>query len=156
MSELLTILLIGYGNPLRGDDVVGQVVAGIVEAWEVPDVTVLARQQLTPELADDIAQADIVYFVDASIDESLEHPLIHDVEFSSDSEIRSHYSSPKELLKLTRELHGHEPRSYLIEVPAQCFELHEGISAKARCGVEEVLEQLRHTLGKSQKPVMSY
>lgn len=156
MTETPSILLIGYGNPLRGDDVVGQVVAGIVEAWDVPNVRVLARHQLTPELADGLAQCDIVYFVDASIDATLGHPLTRDVELSTESEIHSHYSSPKELLTLTRQLYGREPRAYLIEIPTDSFDLHEGLSAKARRGVEETLDNLRQTLGKSQRPVLSY
>lgn len=145
MSKLPAILLIGYGNSLRGDDAVGPVVAGFVEAWNLANVKVIARQQLTPELADDLVQADIAYFIDASADMTLKQPLVQDVDMLPESTV-SHFSSPKTLLTLTRQLYGREPRAYIISVPAQSFDLREGLSAKARCGVEEMLEYLREIL----------
>jgi Ni,Fe-hydrogenase maturation factor len=48
------ILVIGYGNELRGDDAIGQWVARAV-----------AAHQLTPELAEDLAHTDYAVFVDA-------------------------------------------------------------------------------------------
>ena len=50
-------LVIGYGNELRGDDAVGPLVARTAESWQRPGLRALAVQQLTPELAEDIAGA---------------------------------------------------------------------------------------------------
>ena len=61
-------LVIGYGNELRGDDAAGPRVAAAVEQWQIPDVRVLIRHQLTPELADPIASSGLVIFVDAALD----------------------------------------------------------------------------------------
>lgn len=144
------ILIIGYGNSLRGDDSVGQVVASSVEQWYLPNVKVLSLHQLAPELADDLAQAETIYFIDASSDVTLEHPRVKEIQSNHASVNVSHFSSPENLLALTRQLYGCEPRVYLIEIPAESFELSEGLSAKAQKGVREVLEYLRDTLNAMQ------
>jgi hydrogenase maturation protease len=144
------ILVIGYGNPLRGDDAVGQVVARALSDWQLPNVIVLALHQLAPELADDLARVDIVYFIDACIDESLERPRVTEIESSHSSINVSHFSSPKNLLALTKQLYNCEPRAYTIEMPAESIELSEGLSAKAQKGVKEVLGYLRKALNNNQ------
>ena len=61
-------LIIGYGNPMRGDDAIGCHAARELEQhfWNDPTVEVMATQQLTPEMVDDILQRDFVLFLDAS------------------------------------------------------------------------------------------
>jgi len=60
-------LVVGYGNTLRGDDGVGPRVAELLAADpRLAGAVVLARHQLTPELAADIAEAALVVFIDAS------------------------------------------------------------------------------------------
>ena len=49
-------LIIGYGNPLRGDDGVGQAVARAFEAEAaIEGAEVVSCRQLTPELAESFA-----------------------------------------------------------------------------------------------------
>lgn len=59
--------IIGYGNPLRGDDRAGFSVAEHLHAAGVlpPSVTILATHQLLPEFAELLSQVDRVIFVDA-------------------------------------------------------------------------------------------
>jgi hydrogenase maturation protease len=60
------VLVVGYGNSLRGDDGVGWHAAGRLAADpRLAGARVLARHQLTPELAVDVAQASLVVLVDA-------------------------------------------------------------------------------------------
>ena len=63
------ILIIGYGNSLRGDDGAGLLLAeGLEEAWQARQVEVerLAVHQLTPELTLEISREEVtsVVFVD--------------------------------------------------------------------------------------------
>ena len=61
------VLVIGYGNPLRGDDGAGWKAAELLaEDPRLAGAVVLARHQLTPELADDVSRASLVVLVDAS------------------------------------------------------------------------------------------
>lgn len=50
---------------LRGDDGVGPLVAETVAGWGLPGVRALAVQQLVPELAEMVAAASLVVFVEA-------------------------------------------------------------------------------------------
>ena len=68
MSGPSGILVIGYGNTLRGDDGVGPKVAETVGALRLPGVRTLICQQLSPEHAAPISVADTVIFVDAAVD----------------------------------------------------------------------------------------
>jgi hydrogenase maturation protease len=61
------ILVVGYGNALRTDDGFGWHAAEILAADPRLDgATVLARHQLTPELALDFIRATFVVLIDAS------------------------------------------------------------------------------------------
>ena len=60
-------LIVGYGNPLRGDDGVGQAVARAFAGEAAIDgVDALACHQLTPELAERFAAAARVVLIDAA------------------------------------------------------------------------------------------
>jgi hydrogenase maturation protease len=68
MTSTAKLLVIGYGNTLRGDDGVGPRVAEAVERLQLPGVRTLICQQLSPEHAEMISQAERVVFVDAAVD----------------------------------------------------------------------------------------
>src|ERR1039458_487126 len=67
-EQVSGILIIGYGNLLRGDEAIGCHAAhALEEAFrEEPEVEVIASQQLMPEMADDVARSGFVLFLDAS------------------------------------------------------------------------------------------
>src|SRR5271166_6728975 len=67
-TEMPGTLIIGYGNPLRGDDGLGWQVASELAKCVDALISVLAVQQLTPELAEPVSDADLVIFVDACCD----------------------------------------------------------------------------------------
>jgi hydrogenase maturation protease len=61
------VLIIGYGNPLRGDDSLGwQIAARPTTSIQDEPVEVLALDQLTPELSELISEVELVVFIDAS------------------------------------------------------------------------------------------
>ena len=60
-------LIIGIGNPLRGDDGIGLDVASeFSRELRRDDVQVLATHQLTPELSELVSRADRVFFIDVA------------------------------------------------------------------------------------------
>ncbi len=59
--------MIGYGNTLRSDDGVGPRVAMAVASWGWPGLKAIAVHQLTPELAEPLAAAELAIFVDARL-----------------------------------------------------------------------------------------
>jgi hydrogenase maturation protease len=61
------VVVVGYGNPLRGDDGVGwRVAEAIAQRW-ADHVTIRVGQQLLPEWAADLADAQVVFIIDASM-----------------------------------------------------------------------------------------
>lgn len=135
-----TVLVIGYGNELRSDDGVGQRVADAVEAWGLPNVHSLSVHQLTPELAEILAQVDIAIFVDA-------YPGILQVQVSPLEPARvavtsGHNSNPRVLLAIAQALYGYYPQTWLIAIPAHNFQIGNSLSPIAETGMAEALEQI--------------
>jgi hydrogenase maturation protease len=133
------LLVIGYGNELRGDDGVGPVVARAVEAWCLPGVTAIATHGLTPELAEPIARATNVVFVDARCDGD----EVKVVEILPAAAPRlGHASDPGWLVALAESLWGRRPRAWLITVPAVTFALGEGLSARTEQKMQAALQEI--------------
>ncbi len=62
------VVIIGYGNALRGDDGIGPLAARIL-AVQLADqpVTVIEAHQLAPEMAWIVSQAQLVVLIDAAL-----------------------------------------------------------------------------------------
>jgi hydrogenase maturation protease len=131
------LLVIGYGNELLGDDGVGPAVARAVENW--PGVTAIVSHGLTPELAQPIAEADRVVFVDAHAGS---HEVVVVEVLPAAAPGLGHASDPGWLLALAESLWGRRPRAWLIAVPAENFDLGEGLSPRAERGVQAALREV--------------
>ena len=129
-------LVIAYGNPLRGDDGVGWAIAERVEA-AVPDATVLVRHQLVPELAEAIAEATTVVFVDARCGST---PGCVRCEPLTPQRCRGplgHVQTPAALLAMAADLFQREPVAYLVSVDVAACELGGELSPAAVTAVPE-------------------
>ncbi|MBI2513454.1 MAG: hydrogenase maturation protease [Opitutae bacterium] len=134
------LLVIGYGNTLFGDDGLGQLIAQHVADWAVPGVLALARHELTPELAYDIAASDEVIFVDAALhtDGVVFVPV---PAAPPEREGLDHALTPAALLALARTAFGRAPRfAWQLLVPARDFTLGNSLSEVARDGLSRALE----------------
>ena len=136
------VLVIGYGNELRRDDGVGPQAARAVTAWGRPGVQALAVHQLTPELAEQVASAARVIFVDARPDDG------GAVEVSRLGPVAArpglgHTGDPRELLALVAALYGRCPEAWLVTVPTVDLDFGEGLSPAAQRGLSEALRRIR-------------
>lgn len=127
--EAMSHLIIGYGNPLRGDDGVGWAVVERLEQMEhCEPLTLIASHQLLPELTDLIREAARVTFVDATVlgepGTVRITPLTPDVTGSASS----HQMSPGVLLAYTQQLYGYCPPAYLVTVTGVQFGYEEKLS----------------------------
>ena len=115
------VLVIAYGNRLRSDDGIAWQ-AGEVLRRELPDgAKVICVHQLTPELAEDIALADRVIFLDASSKGEPGSIRCHTV-FAQPGELRfSHQLEPGQVLYLSQHLYSADPQAFLISIAGQCF-----------------------------------
>ena len=141
-SPRTPLLVIGYGNELRRDDGVGPKVAATVAEWGIPGVRALSVHQLTPELADSIASADRVVFVDASIG-ATDSIQVNDIESNDSFQILTHAADPRSLLALAKRTFGHCPPASWLSIPAQDLDFGDELSPLALKGMAAALERLR-------------
>jgi hydrogenase maturation protease len=139
----MTVLVIGYGNGLRGDDGVGPLAAEQVEGWGLPGVESLAVHQLTPELAAAIAAVEAVWFIDACVEGLGRVKSVTPTE--PDSRL-DHLWNPGVLLYLAKALYGAEPIAYHLLIPAVAFGYGMELSAIARDGLAWGLDTLKGRL----------
>src|SRR5947208_15429626 len=91
----VSILVVGYGNELRGDDAAGPRIAREVAAWGLPQVRTLAAHQLTPELAAELAHADAAIFVDAYLtDAAAANVYLRPIASCNRSQLGAHLGDP--------------------------------------------------------------
>ena len=136
------VLIIGYGNTLRSDDGIGQLVAMEVEKWDLPQVKSLYLHQLTPELAEKIAQFARVIFIDASIE--IAKVTLKSIKDSQNNQNWTHHLTPASLVYLTEFLYKQIPQTWLIEIPIQNLDFGEEISHLAQVGKDEALEIIKN------------
>lgn len=140
-------LILACGNTLREDDGVGPWLAQWAEerfAGE-PGVRIIARHQWTPELAQDVAEAQAVIFVDCATNAAPGEIRISPVEAAEavGSGLGTHHLGATELLALSKDLYGPMPRSsLLLTVGAGSLELGEGFSEAVRAALPLACAQL--------------
>jgi hydrogenase maturation protease len=144
------ITVIGYGDPQRGDDAVGQVVAEQVAAWGMPEVHADAVHRLTPDLAETVAASACVMFVDARAlgdhRSGSAHVSIQPIAPVHVNSVFGHITDPRDLLALTETLYGAHPRAWRIHVPALEFGFGSQLSSKAQEGVQAALRVVRYMI----------
>jgi hydrogenase maturation protease len=129
-------LIIGYGNPLRGDDAFGY-----RAAERIPGA--IAVHQLTPELMDPISRAGRVIFLDAAADggepgEIRRRPLIP----AAAATDFTHHATPESLLAGALALYGRAPEALLITVNAATFDLSDTLSPEVQKALDSILAEL--------------
>lgn len=143
-------LVLACGNPLRGDDGVGILLARFVDEWAAErhaDVNVIARMQWTPELAEDIAAAESVIFIDCAVDLTPGEIRVREVESGADAPPATHHLQPYELLAMARDLFHRTPkRAILFTIGAANIEMGEALSAQLEAALPEARLKLEKAL----------
>jgi len=139
-------LVIGYGNPLRGDDGVGPRVAQTLASTKGVEVRVC--HELVPELADDLRGRTVAVFVDATA--SLAAGVVAGRALTaSEAEPASgltHRFSPATLLAMAEALYGATPRAFLVTIGAASFALGEALSPAVEAALPEAVATVRRLL----------
>jgi len=151
-ADRYTWLLIAWGNPGRRDDAVALVVAEHVATARnlPPGGKVITRHQLGPELAEDIALADLVVFVDAHLrtdwPDLVVRPLAPAEQFVGDP----HRIGHSELLTLARTLYGRAARAWIVAIRAYEMRFGTGLSAGTRNLVHAAQKAILDIFGRHQ------
>jgi hydrogenase maturation protease len=138
------VLVVGYGNALRADDGIGPLVAErLAGDPRLAGATVLARHQLTPDLALDVSGASLVVFLDAALGPApgtfvIEPP----VPAAGPAATWSHHLDPGSLVALAAELYGRAPEAVVVRVGVGSLEAGEGLSPAVAAAVPGIADEV--------------
>ncbi|MCP3870365.1 MAG: hydrogenase maturation protease [Gammaproteobacteria bacterium] len=132
MSTPGSILVIGYGNPARGDDGLGPAFIEWLEKAEIPGIDSRIHYQLCVEDAIDIASYQQVVFVDASLEGQSSFEFFPLTE-QAVRQLDTHSVSPGGLMYLARMLFGATAGASVLAIRGYCFDpFVETLSDQAR------------------------
>ena len=140
-------LFVAIGNPIRSDDGLAWHAADRLPAS--PELRVLKVQQLTPELAEPIAAADLVIFADACADGDPGEMRCEEIT-STRQELRfTHFLTPSGLLALAELLYGKSPRAFLVTLSGRYFQHGQFLSP-------DIARNIPHLVGKVHELVAEF
>lgn len=145
------LLLIAYGNPLRGDDgLAWRAAEQLKRIFASSGVEIVEQHQLVPELAELISRVASVIFLDAAAPHATNaHPGEISVVEIAETETQPagkspfhHHLSPASLLGLTAQLYGVRPRAFVATLTGEDFGLGEHLSPAVERAMPEFLAQI--------------
>lgn len=144
----MKILVYGYGNPGRKDDGLGIVFSERTAELKLDGVETDSNYQLNAEDALAIADMDVVIFVDATQDATVNDftfsPLNPDLEI----EFTTHAMKPGSVLALCNEIYKKEPHAFVLAIRGYDWDFSEGLSNKAKKNLNKAYEYLKSLLEK--------
>jgi len=150
-------LILGYGNVDREDDGVAyHVLAGIAgrlgenaladfeETLEHQgdSVDLLFVLQLTPELAERVAEYERVCFIDAHTGAVPEEVQVVPVRQEFQTSPFTHHMTPQTLLSFARSLYGKEPEALLVSVRGYSFGFSQTLSPRTAELAAQAIERI--------------
>ncbi len=151
MTRPARCLVFGVGNPSRGDDALGPLFIERLEAWSATagDLSValatLTDFQWQIEHALDLADIDVVIFVDASV--RAEPPFeLGPLAAKFDASHSTHALSPACLLAVAERLGQTVPQAWLLAIPGRAFELGAPPSPDSLSCLDAAFEHLRSSI----------
>ncbi|MFZ2300348.1 MAG: hydrogenase maturation protease [Gallionella sp.] len=138
-------LIIGIGNPSRGDDALGSLCIERLQALQLPDTELLTDFQLQIEYVLDLLDRDEVIFVDAAAS-GAEPYTFGLLAAQADHSVTTHAVSPSALLATGLKINGHlPPNIYMLAIRGYSFELGDALSMQAADNLEQAMVLLeRH------------
>ncbi len=135
----MNILVYGYGNPGRQDDGLGNAMTERIDQWiadeGIANVRTDSNYQLNIEDAAEIADCDVVFFVDAST-EDIEDFCITSVGAAFKIEFTMHAVSPAFVVDLCHKIYYKTPVAYLIHIRGYEWDFAEGLTTRAQTNLD--------------------
>jgi hydrogenase maturation protease len=142
------VVIIGYGNTLRGDDGLGWIaaefLAGVIQpcqAW------VITCHQLTIDLAEALSKSTLAILIDACVGAEPGLITCDDIQPGrNDAPSLHHHMPPESLLACTEALYGRAPRTVLITVTGESFEFGSDLSPAVKAALPVVIKHVKSLL----------
>jgi hydrogenase maturation protease len=143
------VLVIGYGNPARGDDGLGPALVDRLEAGGLPGVTLERDYQLSIEHAVLAAAHDVVIFADAATDVANGASFYFRPVADTAGEVRlTHAVSPAQVLALARACFGASPACHVLGIRAESIEgFHDGLSEAGAHALDDAFSFMQALCG---------
>jgi hydrogenase maturation protease len=145
------VLVVGYGNVLRGDDGAGPAAAKALRnrlPRRIADVLVV--HQLLPELAERLSRCVLAIFIDADAQTPPGQIREQNVAIHQEGgQSIGHYQSPEQLLAMAKELYGRAPRAILFNVGAADFIFRHGLSEPVRTAIPRLVIDVIDTVNEA-------
>lgn len=150
MEKSPNILIYGYGNPGREDDGLGNAMIEMLEQWKtehaLPNLHLDANYQLNIEDATEMQGKDLVIFVDASIDETVEQYKLVPVQPSSKVEFTMHATSPGFIMHLYEQIYGCTPPTWIMHIKGYSWNMKEVLTPNARENLRLAYQHLKQVV----------
>ena len=144
-------LILACGNTLRSDDGVGPWLAAWAEEkfQSDPAIRIVSRQQWTPDLAEEVARAESVVFIDCALHSAPgEVAIVPVAPAASSSALATHHVGAGELLALGEELYDSLPReALLLTIGAASIEMGESFSQSVTDALSQACRLIEKTVG---------
>lgn len=137
-----SVLIVGIGNPSRGDDAIGPLAIERLAALALPDTELLTDFQLQIEHALDLLGRREVVFIDAAAS-GAEPYSFEPVAPAEETGALTHALSPAAVLHAyTRVTSAPLPAAFVLAVRGYVFELGADLSAAAADNLDAALQML--------------
>ena len=134
-------LVIGIGNPSRGDDALGPLALERLARLALPDVELLTDFQLQVEHALDLERRSEVIFIDASVGAQAPFEW-RPIAPKADASASTHALSPSAVLETYRRIIGAPPAAHVLAIRGYAFELGEPLSGAAAANLDAAVALL--------------
>jgi len=148
------LLVLGYGNPGRQDDGLGPAAATLIDNLGWPGVTAFDNYQLNIENALDVAEHDIVWFVDAAKTGPSPY-AVRQLAPSSTLDFTSHLVRPETILAMAGHYFGRSPEAFILAIRGYEFEFIEALTPKANDNLQSAAAMLADRIRALIEPVTS-
>ncbi len=137
-KEVKKFFVVGIGNPLRCDDGLGSLIAGVISKRKIPGVKVITSLQLNLELLEEAVGYLKILIIDASV--TGEGIVFKKIQSPGNAlQSSSHHLSPELFLAMGKELYDKDLSLYLCSIRGQNFDLGDTFSS-------QVMESFPHAI----------
>jgi hydrogenase maturation protease len=148
------VLVIGCGNPLRGDDGLGPRAAELLLADPPPATRIVSCHQLLPEMTEMLSAAALAIVIDACVEgpagtircQPVSLPPGDAGDPSPKPSLLGHHLELASLLHLAQTFFGHAPAAMTLSVGAGSFDFSEELSGPVAASLPLLLDRIRRII----------
>jgi len=150
------ILIVAYGNPLRGDDGIAWHVAELLRRKLSSDeADILCVHQLMPELAEAVSRSSGTIFIDSREDGEPGQIYQARVAQQADTSFSTHVLTPAQVMALADALYGNGPEAYELSATGESFQHSEELSERLKTALPQMVEAVHHLTTQFQRKTQS-